>query len=203
MQPSALRCFFYLWLAACYQVWNALLKNQQGDNLSVPFWCLYQKLSLSLLHFNKSLLRKSSAWSSLISGPKSKSSPQKVTNTRSVHSSLPKAFTTLYHLLNCSPPGSSLRGVFQARTLEWVAISLRDSSWPRVGLASPALADVLPLSHMGSGKESVSLKRKANQKLNEVSPHTSQNCHLKKFKTINATGGVERSEPSHSGGNVN
>ena len=34
--------------------------------LSAPFWCVYQKLSLSLLHFNKTLLHKSSKWSSLI-----------------------------------------------------------------------------------------------------------------------------------------
>ena len=33
---------------------------------------------------------------------------------------------------NCSPPGSSLQGIFQARILEWVAISSpRRSSWPR------------------------------------------------------------------------
>ena len=31
----------------------------------------------------------------------------------------------------CSPPGSSIHGIFQARTLEWVAISFsRGSSWP-------------------------------------------------------------------------
>ena len=33
---------------------------------------------------------------------------------------------------NCSPPGSSVHGIFQARILEWVAISFsRGSSWPR------------------------------------------------------------------------
>ena len=32
----------------------------------------------------------------------------------------------------CSPPGSSVHGIFQARILEWVAISYsRGSSWPR------------------------------------------------------------------------
>ena len=36
--------------------------------LSAPFWCLCQKLSLSLLYFNKALLHKSSEWSSLVSG---------------------------------------------------------------------------------------------------------------------------------------
>ena len=34
--------------------------------------------------------------------------------------------------MDCSPPGSSLHGVSQARILEWVAISFsRGSSWPR------------------------------------------------------------------------
>ena len=34
--------------------------------------------------------------------------------------------------MDCSPPGSSVHGLLQARTLEWVAISFsRGSSWPR------------------------------------------------------------------------
>ena len=33
---------------------------------------------------------------------------------------------------HCSPPGSSVLGIFQARILEWVAIAFsRGSSWPR------------------------------------------------------------------------
>ena len=36
--------------------------------------------------------------------------------------------------MNCSPPGCSVHGIFQARILEWVAISFsRGSSWPRDG----------------------------------------------------------------------
>ena len=39
---------------------------------------------------------------------------------------------TLCDPLDCSPPGSSIHGIFQARILEWVAISFsRGSSWPR------------------------------------------------------------------------
>ena len=39
---------------------------------------------------------------------------------------------TLYDPVDCSPPGSSVRGILQARILEWVAISFsRRSSWPR------------------------------------------------------------------------
>ena len=43
--------------------------------LSTPFWCLCQKLSLSPLYFNKTLLHKSSEPSSLVSGPGLNSSP--------------------------------------------------------------------------------------------------------------------------------
>ena len=46
--------------------------------------------------------------------------------------------------IDCNPPGSSVRGIFQARILEWVAISFsRGSSQPRdrtASLTSPALA---------------------------------------------------------------
>ena len=39
---------------------------------------------------------------------------------------------TLCDPLDCSPPGSSIHGIFQARILEWVAISFsRRSSQPR------------------------------------------------------------------------
>ena len=39
---------------------------------------------------------------------------------------------TLWDPMDCSLPGSSVHGIFQARVLEWVAISFsRGSSWPR------------------------------------------------------------------------
>ena len=39
---------------------------------------------------------------------------------------------TLCDPMNCSPPGSSIHGILQARTLKWVAIPFsRGSSWPR------------------------------------------------------------------------
>ena len=58
--------------------------------------------------------------------------------------------------LDCSLPGSSVHGIFQARILEQVVISYsRGSSQPRDG--NPHLlcllhwqADSLPLSHLGS-----------------------------------------------------
>ena len=41
---------------------------------------------------------------------------------------------TLCNPMDCSLPGSSIRGIFQAKVLEWVAISFsRGSSQPRDG----------------------------------------------------------------------
>ena len=39
---------------------------------------------------------------------------------------------TICDPMDCSPPGSSVHGIFQERVLEWVAIPFsRESSWPR------------------------------------------------------------------------
>ena len=37
---------------------------------------------------------------------------------------------TLSDPMDCSPPGSSIHGIFQARVLEWVAIALVDPQSP-------------------------------------------------------------------------
>ena len=62
---------------------------------------------------------------------------------------------TLCDLMDCSPPGFSVHGIFQARILEWVALpSSRGSSLPGIEPASfmsPALAGgSLPQCHLGS-----------------------------------------------------
>ena len=71
--------------------------------------------------------------------------------------------------MDCSPPGSYVHGIFQARTLEWVAISYsRGSSWPgdrtecRV---SPAFAGgyfltTFPIQGMGNHKKTCRRKLK-------------------------------------------
>ena len=51
--PSALRCFFYLIRSSLTDI-----ETSNRGTLSVPFWCLCQKLSQSLIHFNKTLLYK-------------------------------------------------------------------------------------------------------------------------------------------------
>ena len=46
--------------------------------------------------------------------------------------SIETSWLTLCDPIDCSPPGSSIHGIFQARILEWVAISYsRGSSWAR------------------------------------------------------------------------
>ena len=64
---------------------------------------------------------------------------------KSLQSGLP-----LCNTVDCSPPGSSVYGVLQARILEWVAISSsRGSSQPRVRPGSPvSQADFLPSEPM-------------------------------------------------------
>ena len=49
---------------------------------------------------------------------------------------------TLCHPMDCSLPGSSVHGIFQARILEWLAISFsRESSWPRDRTQVSSIAD--------------------------------------------------------------
>ena len=59
-------------------------------------------------------------------------------------------------MTDCSPPGSSVHGILQARVLEWVAISYsRESSWPR-DWACTSCTDRRALYHCASrpsGKE--------------------------------------------------
>ena len=65
---------------------------------------------------------------------------------------------TLCNPMDCSPPGSSVHGILQARILEWVAISSsRGSSPPGIKPGSPALqADSSPTEPPGkSGKGAI------------------------------------------------
>ena len=50
------------------------------------------------------------------------------------------SYVWLCNLMNCSPPGSSVHGIFQARTLEWVAIPFsKDLADPGIKPRSPSL----------------------------------------------------------------
>ena len=62
---------------------------------------------------------------------------------------------TLCDPMDCSPPDSSVHGIFQARILEWVAISFsRDLPDPGIELGSSASqADALPSEPPGKPQE--------------------------------------------------
>ena len=58
-----------------------------------------------------------------------------------------KSCPTLHDPMDCSPPGSSAQSIFQARMLEWVAVSFsREPSHPR-GLNLPLLLGRQVLYH--------------------------------------------------------
>ena len=82
-----------------------------------------------------------------------------------------KSFLTLQPHELYSPPGSSVHGMFQARILEWVAVSFsRGSSWPRDWtciscIASPILYHWATRMQLGSESESRSVAS------NSFSPH--------------------------------
>ena len=63
-----------------------------------------------------------------------------------------KPCPTLCDTMDCSPPGSSVHGISQARTLEWVVISYsRGPSWPRGQTHISCIAGrFFPLHHLGS-----------------------------------------------------
>ena len=63
-----------------------------------------------------------------------------------------KPHPTLWDLTDCSPPGSSVHGISQARILEWIAFPFpEDLPDPGIETAFPAWqANSLPLIHPGS-----------------------------------------------------
>ena len=70
---------------------------------------------------------------------------------------LSQSCPTLCDPVDCSPPGSFVHGIFQARFLEWVAISYSRGSflprdWTHVSCISciGRLMDSLPLHYLGS-----------------------------------------------------
>ena len=77
---------------------------------------------------------------------------------------------TLSDPMDCSPPGSSIHGIFRATVLEWIAYpSPADLSNPRIESGSPALqTDSLPTEL--SGKPLEGLKRMKKLSKGEFTP---------------------------------
>ena len=70
-----------------------------------------------------------------------------------------KSCLTLCNPMNCSPPGSSVHGISQARILNWVSISFfGDLLDPGIEPGSPAWqVDSLVLSHQGNPLDIITL----------------------------------------------
>ena len=47
-------------------------------------------------------------------------------------SEVTQSFLTLSEPMDCSLPGSSVHGIFQARVLEWIAIAFSSNTTPRL-----------------------------------------------------------------------
>ena len=72
--------------------------------------------------------------------------------------------------MDCSPPGSYVRKISQARILEWVAISFaQGSSWPRDWTRTSALA--------GGFFTTEPPKTSLKQKDNEIEATHAANCY--------------------------
>ena len=75
--------------------------------------------------------------------------------------------------MDCSPPGSSIHGLLQAKILAWVAIPFsRDFPHPGIKPISPALQADFLLSHQGSLKRHHTESEMAGQKMEESISHS-------------------------------
>ena len=70
----------------------------------------------------------------------------KVKSEREVSQSCP----TLSDLMDCSPPGSSIHGIFQARVLEWGAIAFSEKGWWHLS-KSFMMSRMFKNGHVGKG----------------------------------------------------
>ena len=54
--------------------------------------------------------------------------PQSFFRTRKVKALVTQSYLTFCNPMDCSPPGSSVHGILQARTLEWIAVPFSKGS---------------------------------------------------------------------------
>ena len=89
--------------------------------------------------------------------PCHKQCPRHTPSTVCVCVSVPQSCLSLCNSMECSPPGSSVHGIFQVRILEWVAISIfltQGSNWVSciAGKLFPIWATREALIHPGNSE---------------------------------------------------
>ena len=84
-----------------------------------------------------------------------------VENSRCIHAQSLQSCLTLCDPIDCSPPGSSVHAILQARMLEWVAMpSSRGSSQPRDQTCISCIGGgSLLLSHWGRPENSTNVNK--------------------------------------------
>ena len=131
------------------------------ERVAIPF---YKELNQGLLHFRQILYHLSHQGSPRILEwvALTKTSISIIKNSEFIHDctigkpyavQVTQSCPTLWDPVDCSPPCSSVHGIFQARVLEWGAISFsRGSSWPRdwTQVSSIVSKALYRLSHKGS-----------------------------------------------------
>ena len=122
--------------------WHSIHHRRSGCSISMVFFSFLSPLSVVSPMMTKS------KWQLFLLSPSSTLYPFSLFMLYQNNNALPrrlisieykvvaclvaKSSPTLCDPLDCSPPGSSVHGISQARILEWVAISFsRGSSWPR------------------------------------------------------------------------
>ena len=85
---------------------------------------------------------------------------------------------SLCYPMDCSPPGSSVHGIVQARILGWVAILFsRGSFWPRIEPGSPTFqADSLLFEPPGKPILGIVMFSIVSCQVSHILPHRMENC---------------------------
>ena len=108
-----------------------------------------------------------------------------------------QSFPTLFNCMECSPPGSSIHGILQARKLEWIAIYFsRGSSRPRGQTLGLHCRQILyRLSHLESPTSHSTPISESTDTYLGVEFCTLNNCHISLFVFC---GSLEKEMASHS-----
>ena len=100
------------------------LRRKRGDERAL----VVERWSLAAVH--RSGIRRDQKCTSISSPPGGERGEAARLGRRRA-CSVTQSCLTFCHPMDCSPPGSSVHRISQARILEWVAISFRGSSRPR------------------------------------------------------------------------